>query len=132
MDRGGPSPTETVDPALLEELAKHDAAMPGLDAGDKVMAQWHLDRIEILKKIIAQVQSPEEKLNFYKLVVHDLAEAYKTGLYPQGSALFDSLQKQGGKLGSFATYRRILAEFDLEADKPGGTFRRCRRRWSRS
>lgn len=120
VDNAGPTPTESkVPPALLEELAKHDGAMPGFDAGDKVMAQWHLDRIEILKKILATVDSPEEKLNFYKLVVHDLAEAYRTGLYPQGSALFDSLVKQGGKLGSFATYRRILAEFDLEADKPG-------------
>ncbi len=119
VENGGPMPTESTVPAeLLADLAKHDAAMPGPEAGDKVMAQWHLDRIEILKKILA-VASPDEKLNFYKLVVHDLAEAYRTGLYPQGATLFDSLIKQGGKLGSFATYRRILAEFDLEADKPG-------------
>lgn len=116
----GPGPEQSaVDPALLKTLAEHDAKMPPPDADDKVLAQWHLDRIEILKKIIAECKSPEEKLNFYKLVVHDLAEAYRTGLYPQGEGLFDSLQKQGGKLGSFSTYRRILAEFDLEADKPG-------------
>ncbi len=104
---------------LMARLSEHDAKSPGPDAGAKALAQWHLDRIAILKELIAAARTPESKLNFYKLVVHDLAEAYKTGLYPDGAKLFDDLIGQGGKLGSFAAYRKILADFDLEADKPG-------------
>lgn len=108
-----------VPPELMQKLAEHDAKNPGADGGAKAIAQWHLDRIAILKELIGAARTPESKLNFYKLVVHDLAEAYKTGLYPDGAKVFDDLIGQGGKLGSFAAYRKILADFDLEADKPG-------------
>ncbi len=119
-DQGQPGggPDETIPPELQKELADHDAKMPAPD-DDKAMAQWHLDRITILNKILKVVTKEDVKLNYYKMVVHDLAEAYRTGLYPQGAQVFDNLIKQGGKLGSFAAYRKILAEFDLEAEKPG-------------
>lgn len=109
----------TVPPELMDKLAQHDASMPGADATAKELAQWHLSRIELLRGIIAAAKSEEEKLSFYKQVIHDLAEAYKSGLYPQGAQVFDRLVAQGGKVGTFAAYRKILAEFDLEADKPG-------------
>jgi thiol-disulfide isomerase/thioredoxin len=108
----------SIPPDLLKALADHDNAMPGGDASAKELAQWHLDRIEILRKIIAAAKNDDERLTFYKQVIHDLAEAYRSGLYPQGAEVFDKLIAQGGKVGSFAAYRKILAEFDLEADQP--------------
>lgn len=108
----------TIPPDLMKLLADHDNAMPGAEASTKQAAQWHLDRIEILRKIIAAAKGEEERLTFYKQVIHDLAEAFKSGLYPQGEEVFDKLIAQGGKVGSFAAYRKILAEFDLEADQP--------------
>ena len=85
-------------------------AMPGADSSGKELAQWHLDRIEILRRIITAAKGEDEKLTFYKQVIHDLAEAYKSGLYPQGEQVFERLIGQGGKVGSFAAYRKILAE----------------------
>ena len=109
----------TVPAEVLKKLADHDSKMPGAEASAKVLAQWHLDRIEILREVIGKAKGDDERLGYYKQVIHDLAEAYKSGLYPQGVQVFDRLIKQGGKVGSFAEYRKILAEFDLEADKPG-------------
>ncbi len=113
------SDSSSIPPDLMKALAEHDDAAPGADSSSKELAQWHLDRIEILRKIITAARGDEEKLTFYKQVVHDLAEAYKSGLYPQGAEVFAKLIDQGGKIGSFAAYRKILAEFDLDAEKPG-------------
>jgi peroxiredoxin len=108
----------TVSPELMKALADHDAKMPA-DGSPKELAQWHLDRIEILNKVRDAAKTDDEKLGFYKQSVHDLAEAYRTGLYPQGKQVFDRLLAEGGKIGAFAAYRKILADFDLEAEKPG-------------
>ena len=117
---GNPGGQKTTVPSeTLKKLADHDASMPGADASAKAMAQWHLDRIEILREVILKAKDEDERLGYYKQVIHDLAESYKSGLYPQGVQVFDRLIKQGGKVGSFAEYRKILAEFDLDADKPG-------------
>jgi hypothetical protein len=113
-----------IPPELLDKLAKLDEAMPGPDAGDKALAEWHLKRIAALKEIIAAIPDEAQKLNFYKLVVHDLAEAYRTGLYPQGAQVFDDLIAQGGKIGSFASYRKILAEFDIAAAEEGADYQK--------
>jgi hypothetical protein len=116
---GNNEPNSTVPIETLKKLADHDAKMPGAQASTKELAQWHLDRIEILRKVIGEAKGDDERLGYYKQVIHDLAEAYKSGLYPQGAQVFERLIRQGGKIGSFAEYRKILAEFDLEADKPG-------------
>jgi peroxiredoxin len=110
------------DPKLQEDLkalADHDAKPPGAEATPKEVAQWHLTRIQILRRLIQKVPGAEDQLPFYKQVVHDLAEAYQTGLYPEGLQVFDRLIGQGGKLASFAAYRKILAQFELDSKEPG-------------
>lgn len=113
---GGPEagPSQEV----LAELSKHEEKRASIN-DDAGLAQWHLDHVAILRKAVTETASESEKLNLYKLIVHDLAEAYRTGLYAQGAKVLDDLVAQGGKVGSFAAYRKILAEFDIEADKPG-------------
>jgi peroxiredoxin len=93
--------------------------MPAADAPLKTIAEWHLDRIEILRELIQHVKGPDEQLPFYKEVVNDLAAAYQTGLYPEGEKVFERLVEQGGKIGSYAAYRLILAGFELAGREPG-------------
>ncbi len=117
-DAGAVESESSISPEILKELADHDAKRAAIE-DEKTLAQWHLDHIAILKKAVESAPSEADKLNFYKLIVHDLAEAYRTGLYPQGAKVLDDMIAQGGKIGSFAAYRKALAEFDIEADKPG-------------
>lgn len=123
-DTGAVAAEPAISPEILKELADHDAKRAAIE-DEKALAQWHLDHIAILKKAVAGAQTETDRLNFYKLIVHDLAEAYRTGLYPQGAKVLDDMIAQGGKIGSFAAYRKILAEFDIEADKPGGDLQKA-------
>jgi peroxiredoxin len=119
MAQGGGT---TVPAALLEKLAAHDQKRPEPDAA-RNLAQWHLERIEVLREIINAAKDDDEKLTFYKQVVQDLADAYRSGYYPQGAQVFDRLMAMEGALGAkvaaFAEYHKIGADFDLEAEKPG-------------
>lgn len=113
---GGTGPA--VDPkmvAAMKKLADFDAE--GLKAG-KSKADWHVERSKILKDVIDAQTDPAEKLNYQKQVVNDLAEAVKAGV-PEGMGVLDKLIAGGGKIGSFAAYRKILVQFDQEAEEPG-------------
>ncbi len=116
--RATSNPDEDVLVALSKRLADHEKSMPEPD-NERGLAQWHVDRIPIINlEGIKKVRGEENKVGLYKQVIHDLAEAYRSGFYPQGKETFKSLVGMGGKVGAFAAYRLILAEFDLEASKP--------------
>ncbi|MDB5349910.1 MAG: resA 16 [Planctomycetota bacterium] len=118
-DKGpGEIPIDPAMVALLKKLGEHDA-VPVPD-GDKVKkAEWHVERLKILRGIIALVIDPTEKLNYQKQVVNDLAEAIKTEKFPELVGVLDKLVAGGGKIASFAAYRKILVQFDLDAEQPG-------------
>jgi Redoxin len=101
------------------DLAAHDAKPPANDAGKKEVAEWHVTRVKILQRIIAENKEPADKLPYQKQAVNDLAEAIRTDLYPEGLGVLDKLIASGGKIGSYAQYRKVLVEFDIEADQPG-------------
>ena len=103
--------------APLKELADFDAKGPG-EGGKAQVAEWHINRCKLLRNVIAAQKDPAEKLNYEKQVVNDLAEAAKNG-FLGGMGTLDQLIAAGGKIGSFAAYRKILVQFDLEADEPG-------------
>ena len=109
---------EVLTPAL-KKLAAHDAKPSGADASKKEVAEWHRTRVEILYEVIAETKDPARKLVYQKQAVNDLAEAIRTGLFPQGIGVLDKLVAVGGKVGSFAQYRKVLVQFDLDADEPG-------------
>ncbi len=109
--------------AALKELAAFDAAgPPAPGSGKKSAAEWHVSRLRMLKKVIQAADDPADKLAYNKQAVSNAAEAWKTGAYPEGAAIVDTYIKQGGKIGSFASYRKVLTQFDIEADEPGANF----------
>ena len=113
---------ESVDPKLaelLKTLNEIDVAGPPADGDKRALAKWHVTRANLLREVIAETKSPAETLNYQKQVVNDLAEAVRTGMLPDGMGVMDKLIAEGGKIGSFAAYRKILVEFDLAADQPG-------------
>jgi peroxiredoxin len=114
-------PTTTQTPALiaaLKELADHDAK-PAAAGDKKAAAEWHVARVKLLYKVVAAATDPADKLNYQKQAVNDLAEAIRTDLYPEGMGVLDKLIASGGKIAPFAAHRKILVQFDLDADQPG-------------
>jgi len=110
---------EPVTTESLKELAAHDAKPLPADAGKRDVADWHVSRVKILQKVVAESTAPETKLIYQKQAVNDLAEATRTDLYPEGLAVLDKFVQAGGKIASAAAYRKILVEFDLALEQPG-------------
>lgn len=109
-------------PALTPELAKlneHDSKPLAADAGKAEVVEWHIKRVKLLTDVIASMKEPADKLVYQKQAVNDLAEAIRTGLYADGMGVLDKFVTQGGKIGSYAAYRKILVQFDEAADEPG-------------
>ncbi len=104
---------------LLDRLNKIDVAGPPVGGDKRALATWHIDRAKLVRQIIAMVEDPATKLNYQKQVVNNLAEAVKTNMLPDGMGVLDKMIAEGGKIGTFAAYRKILVEFDLEADEVG-------------
>lgn len=112
------NPDEEVLIALAQKLSDYDAKMP---AGDnaRALAVWNRDRVDILNiDGIKKVSSKENKDNLTKQAIHNIAEAYRSGFYPDAKKILESFKAQGGKIGAFAAYRLILADFDLAASEP--------------
>lgn len=116
--KGGESLTQELTPAEIR-LAAHDAKPAAAEAAKKEVAEWHRARVGILHDAIAESKDPVKKLVYQKQAVNDLAEAIRTDLFPEGLAVLDKMIAVGGKIGSFAAYRKILVQFDLDADQPG-------------
>ena len=117
--KGGDAADAEVLTAAEKKLAAHDAKPVGAEAAKKEVAEWHRARVEILQEVIAESKNPAKKLVYQKQAVNDLAEATRTDLFPQGLDVLDKMIAVGGKIGSFAAYRKVLVQFDLDADQPG-------------
>ncbi len=89
------------------------------DGSKKEQATYHVDRIRLLRGLIKATDKPEEALLANKQIADGLAAAYQTGQYPNGLEYLDTLIKDGGKIGSYAAYRKILAEYASASDDPG-------------
>ena len=89
------------------------------DGTKQQQASYHIERIALLRELIKSSDKPEEVLLGNKQIADGLAAAYQTGQYPKGLDLLDSLIKQGGKIGSYAAYRKILAEYAAAVEDPG-------------
>jgi hypothetical protein len=118
-----PSSAPPVDPGLqdaLNKLTAYDqkhAPEPG--AGKRQLAEFHVGRLGILKDVIDSAKRDEDRLNYKRQVVDSLAAAYQTGMYKAGAELLDKYAAQAGKIGAYAAYRKIGAQYALDADQDG-------------
>ncbi len=109
--------------AAVKALTEFDqAGPPGPDAGKKAVAEWNIARTRLLYAVISAATEPTEKLTYTKQVIGNLAEAIRTGQLPDGMATIDKFVAQGGKVGSYAAYRKILVQFEMEMDEPGANY----------
>ena len=115
---GGTAPNPQLD-AALKHLADYDQkTTPAVDAPKTAQAEYLIGRVKLLD-VAAKVCAPEDKLNYVKQIVDTLAQAYQTGVYPAAAEILDKYVAQGGKIGSYAAFRKMLAEYTLDLEEPG-------------
>jgi len=121
---------EAVD-AALKALADYDIKnAPLLQTGqNENIARYNVGRVPLLRGIVKASKSPDDQLNYNKQVVDSLVGALRTGLYPQGKKTLDALIADGGKLGSYAAYSLIDAEFAMENNAPGANILANQKKW---
>ncbi len=127
---GGQARDEAME-APLRALADYDAKNADrLRSGEKRdLAKFHLDRIKYVRDIVAAAKDPDDKLMYDKQTVDSLIAAYRTGLYTPGKKAIAEIIAKGGKLGSYAAYNLIGAEFALKNEDAGGDFRANQKKW---
>lgn len=115
----------------LKTLADYDAqSAPLLQTGDKEkIAQYHHDRIRLLRAVVKVAKSPEDQLNYNKQVVDSLIAALRTGFYPKGKTLIEGIVADGGKLASYAAYRLIEVDFAMKSEEPGSNDLTNQKKW---
>ncbi len=110
----------------LQALAAYDKANQGLLNADnpKDIARFHVYRVAPLNKVVKAAEAAGDakaELDHLKLSVDSLAAAYTSGAYPAGAKALDDLAAKGGKVGTYAAFKMIEAEYALQNDK-GGNF----------
>lgn len=107
------------EPALVEaerKLAQYDAdTLPKVDPADpKSVRNYHYNRLALLREVLKVATRPEDQLLYNKQVVDDLATCYQTGQFDDGAKLLDDMLKVGGKVASYAAFRKVLAEYAMD------------------
>ncbi|GAC1470120.1 MAG: TlpA disulfide reductase family protein [Isosphaeraceae bacterium] len=117
--------------AALKVLADYDNANAKVqvDGGKKELAQFHVGRIPLLRGVIKATQDEEQRLTFNRQIVDSLAAAYQTGLYPNALKLLDAIAGEGGRIASYAAFRKISAVFAVKNDEPGANLMVNQKSW---
>ena len=104
----------------LENYDKEKAPMLG---GTKLeVAKYYVGRIPLIRAIVKAGAGPEEILVCNKQIADSLAGAYETDQYPEGLKLMDAFVAEGGKIGSYAAFRKITAQYQLDNENPAQNF----------
>jgi thiol-disulfide isomerase/thioredoxin len=121
---------EAVD-AALKALADYDTKNASLlQSGEKEqIARYHVGRVPLLRAIVKALKTADDQLAYNKQIVDSLVAAFRTGLYPQARKVVDKVVTEGGKLGSYAAYTLIDAEFAMKNDEPGANILGNQKKW---
>jgi thiol-disulfide isomerase/thioredoxin len=129
-DNGAQPRDEAVD-AAMKALADYDIKnAPLLQAGQpEKTAQYHIGRVPLLRAVVKASKNPAEQLAFNKQVVDSLVAAVRTGRYSQGKKPLEKIIADGGKLGSYAAYCMIDAEFAMNNEAPDANVLGNQKKW---
>jgi thiol-disulfide isomerase/thioredoxin len=107
--------------AALQALGNYDTQNAAVLAGgnERKLAEFYRDRITLLRNVIKLCNDEDDRLMYNKQIADALAAAFQTDLFPDGIKLLEILVKDGGKIASYAAYRKIMAENAFNAQKPG-------------
>jgi thiol-disulfide isomerase/thioredoxin len=93
------------------------------------LAQFHRDRIRLLRAVVKVAKNPDDALTYNKQIVDSLAAAYQTGFFPDGLKLIETFEKDAGPVASYAAFRKIGAEFAAKNDEPGANLMANQKTW---
>ena len=97
----------------------------------KDLARFHVGRVAPLRQVAKAAETASDakvELDYQKLIVDSLSAAYATGQYPAGAKVLGDLEKNGGKVGSYAAYKLIEADFALK-NADGAPFIVIQKEW---
>ena len=128
---GAPAADNAELEAALKKLAEYDNANAKAQvAGDKKeIAQFHVGRIPLLRACEKAAKGPDDKLVYQKQTADSLAAAFQAGFYPKGPELLDVMVQEGGKIASYAAFRKISADFAARNDEPGANLMVNQKKW---
>jgi len=117
----------------MQALAAYDKANEALLSGGKPtdLARFHVGRYTPLKNVAEAARAAGDaklELDHLKSSVDSLAAAYTSGAYPAGAKALDDLAGKGGKVATYAAFKRIEADFSLQNDS-GGNIIKVQREW---
>ena len=104
--------------AMAGLAAYHKANEALLTSNAQGIARFHVGRVPHLNKVVKAAEATGDtkvELDHEKLIVDSLAAAYSSGAYPEGPKLLDQMVARGGKIGSYAAYKAIEADFALRS-----------------
>ena len=104
--------------AMAGLAAYHKANEALLTSNTQGIARFHVGRIAPLNKVVKAAEAAGDakvELDHQKLIVDSLAAAYSSGAYPEGPKFLDQMVAKGGKIGSYAAYKAIEADFALRS-----------------
>lgn len=120
-EAGAPAQQNPELAAAIQALANYDNQHAAdLATAEAVkIARYHRDRIPMLRAIVKLVAGTPDELNFNRQIVDSLASAYQTGLFPDGMKLIEAFIESKGKIGSYAAFKKIMAENGQKVEQPG-------------
>lgn len=111
------------DPAFDEAVAavaRHDeAGAPDPNDDPDGFIRFQLKRNQLLGKVVDRAKNAADKLAYEKQRIDCVVAMYQTGKYPEGRDNLEKLIALGGKLGSYAAFRKLSADNAIESEKPG-------------
>jgi thiol-disulfide isomerase/thioredoxin len=127
----GAQPRDAAVDAALKALADYDIkGAPSLQTGQpEKSARYNIQRVPLLRAVVKASKSPEEQLGYNKQVVDSLVAAYRTELYPDGKKTLETITANGDKLGSYAAYCMIDAEFAMSNNAPSANILANQKQW---
>jgi thiol-disulfide isomerase/thioredoxin len=123
---GGENPAvaEAMQALAAFDNSKENVALQTSGA-PKDLARFHVGRVAPLNRIVKAAEAagdPKVELDHQKLIVDSVSAAFATGQYPAGAKILDDLAAKGGKIGTYAAFKKIEADFALQNDSnPGNT-----------
>src|SRR5262249_13422363 len=115
MGAGPAGPQNPELDAALRALAAFDQKGAAILAGNdtKAIAQFHVERVGLLKAVVKAAKAPDEQLTYKKQIIDSLVAAVQTGLFANGEKVINQMaaEDQGGQLESYAAFRKLGADF---------------------
>jgi thiol-disulfide isomerase/thioredoxin len=120
-DAGAAGGNDPVQQQAIQALANYDNENAAVLAGDnkKALAAYYIKRVKYLQAVEKATKKPDEVLSYVKQEIDCVANAYQTGTYPEGLKILQTIEERKEKQSSYAAFRRLNADFNLENENQG-------------